>query len=771
MSATALPFEAPRPVARKVSRLRLLVRAYVLLEGLAAAAAVAGAAFWLGLGIDWLFEPASALRVVMWALVAAALAVVAWRYLGRRLFASLRSDSLALLVERRYPQLAEGLITTVQAAAAPDDAAIHRQLIDATARRAADDMSSVDLLRVFDFRPLVRKSLVAAALAAGVGVFAFGAPEAFSFWIARMRLTPELWPRRVELTVVGFDRAQDGAINVARNDEYQLQVLASIVGGHEAPAVVEIRWRRPSDGVRGGGPMLRIGEAQPGRDEAQRYSFDFKVGADLEFDVIGGDDRIRNLRLHAVERPTATRVAFDVTYPKYMQREPRTIVVSGRAELPEGATAVCRIEANKPLESVLVHDPAEQTDLTATVTADRPQEFSFPVDGSSADRVFLITLHDADGVENREPFRLPVAIVPDQQPEVAVQLRGIGTAVTPQARIPLAGKLTDDYALTDAWFEYEIDQEAAERRPLATQPTGLAEQRMAEAFDLTETDPQTNRPRVDLKPGQQLALTVKARDAYDLEPPATDSSLAAKSTTTDTTGHIGSSGRFRLDVVTASELRALLEKRELGLRERFQAIYEKMQGVDDLMGRIDLARAAKPADDGPDASPAPAESPADDAAAVGPVERDIGRIAGSRQSATQLAFETSGVGEGFDDILAELENNRVDTVELHERLEQGISAPLKEIGGRMLPALEERLAAVQAALEAKDPRAAQSLVAARGESAEIVAAMKRVLDRMLELESYNELVELLRGIVGDHQELKERTQEEQKQKLRSLLEE
>ncbi len=606
MSAAALPFEAPRPVARKVSRLRLLVRLYVLLEGLAAAAIAAGAAFWLGLAIDWLFEPSPALRVALWAVAAVALAAVVWRYLARRLFAGLRSDSLALLVERRFPHLAEGLITTVQAARTTDDPTVRRELIDATARRAAADMEQVGLLRVFDFRPLVTKTLIAAALGAGALALALGAPEAFGFWMARMRLTPELWPRRVELTVVGFDRAHGGVINVARNDEFPLEVLASIVDGHEAPAVVEVRWRRPSDGVRGGGPMLRIGEATPGRDAAQRYTYAFKVGADLEFDVIGGDDRIRNLRLHAVERPTATRIALDVTYPKYIDREPRTIAVSGRAELPEGASAVCRIEANKPLESVRVQDPAEQTDVPATVTPGRPQEFTFGIASSSADRVFLITLHDADGVENREPFRLPVAVVPDLVPEIAVQLRGIGTAVTPQARIPLAGKLTDDYALIEAWFEYEVDQAPAERRPLAAQPDGLTQLRMTEAFDLSDADPQTNRPRVELKPGQRLALTLKARDAYDL----------------GGAPHIGSSGRFRLDVVTASELRALLERRELGLRQRFEQIYEKMQGVEDLLGRIDLAHAANPADDNPGSAPAPTTNDAADAApSAGPRSR------------------------------------------------------------------------------------------------------------------------------------------------------
>ena len=57
-----------------------------------------------------------------------------------------------------------------------------------------------------------------------------------------------------------------------------------------------------------------------------------------------------------------------------------------------------------------------------------------------------------------------------------------------------------------------------------------------------------------LEPGQQLTISVKAQDAYDLE----------------SEPHVGSSQRFVLDVVTESQLRSLLEKRELGLRQRLR---------------------------------------------------------------------------------------------------------------------------------------------------------------------------------------------------------
>lgn len=784
MATASLPFEIPRPVAQKVSRLRTLVRLYSLAEGLAAVVIAVGLGFWLGLAIDWMFEPSTGMRILMWLAVVVAALGTGWRYIGRRLFAPLPDDSLALLVERQYPQLREGMITTVQAAGvragiardaelAGTNIGVHgdheqsalaganRELIDAAGKNAAAAMQQVSLRRVFDMRPLARKGAAAIGLCAAMAIFALSQRGAFDFYLDRLALSEQLWPRRVQLTVVGFeDRENADVVNVARDDDFELTVLASIVGKHSAPDEVEIRWRRPSDGGRGNGPMLKIGEARPGRDEAQEYNYSFKVSSDIEFDVIGGDDRIRNLRLHAVERPAITRVWLEVDYPKYMEREPRSIPVSGRAELPEGAKAVCRIRANKPLVTATVRDSTAQTDLATTIDPQNAKEFSFEIPAAASDQVFAISLRDADGVENRDPFRLPLSVIPDQIPEASVQLRGIGSAVTPQARIMLAGNVSDDYGLEEAWFEYMVNDGAASRRPLRTQPDGLTNLALTESFDLAEADPQTKQPLVAVAPGQKLSLAVKVRDAYDL----------------GADPHIGGSQRFVLDVVTPSELRAILERRELGLRQRFEAIHEKMVAVRELLDRIDLAAATAQADDTANAEGETDVAPANDESNASATEherirqRDLSRIGGARQSTTQIAFETGGVATGFDDIVAELINNRVDTEELKERLEGGISEPLKEISGELLPAFEKVLETLETAYDAGPAEAAEPLAAAKAAAQTAEEAMKAVLDRMLELEDYNELVELLRGIVKDQEQLKERTQQEQRDKLKGLLE-
>ena len=52
----------------------------------------------------------------------------------------------------------------------------------------------------------------------------------------------------------------------------------------------------------------------------------------------------------------------------------------------------------------------------------------------------------------------------------------------------------------------------------------------------------------------------------------------------------------------------------------------------------------------------------------------------------------------------------------------------------------------------------------------VLVQMQQILDRMLELESYNEVVGLLRGIIDDQQKLNERTKQQQTDRIKDLFE-
>jgi hypothetical protein len=67
-----------------------------------------------------------------------------------------------------------------------------------------------------------------------------------------------------------------------------------------------------------------------------------------------------------------------------------------------------------------------------------------------ADRTIVVRFTDTDGLVNREPVTFTLAALPDDPPQVAMRLRGISTAVTPRARVPLVGTISDDHGLGGA---------------------------------------------------------------------------------------------------------------------------------------------------------------------------------------------------------------------------------------------------------------------------------------------------------------------------------
>ena len=140
------------------------------------------------------------------------------------------------------------------------------------------------------------------------------------------------------------------------------------------------------------------------------------------------------------------------------------------------------------------------------------------------------------------------------------------------------------------------------------------------------------------------------------------------------------------------------------------------------------------------------------------------------QNSQRSLDETLGLAASFDTIREELVNNRVDTEELKLRLKDGIADPLRRICGEMFPELERRLQTLQARLA--DPQAgATARDAAREQADAILVQMNQILDKMLELETFNEVLDLLRGIIDSQDKINRETKQKQKDKLKQLLDE
>jgi hypothetical protein len=787
-----------------LAQLRRAIRAYVWVEGLALALIALGASFWVSLALDWLFEPPPPLRIALLVVAALVLAWVLFRYILRRVFVRLADRSMAVLLERRFERLQDSLLTTVELNETPGHAVeFNPEMVYHTQDEALARVHDLSLRSVFNWQPLVRRVLLAFLLVASVVAFGVTAESAFGTWVRRsLLLSEELWPRRTHLRVDGFDA--DGHVKLARGADFDLLVQAEADPEREVPELVEIRYLQ--GGARGRENMSRSGSAVPGRDPYQNYNYTFKdVLAPVEFYVRGGDDREGPYYLDVVDSPTVGQMVLHCEYPAYMNRAARDIPVAGAMQLPRGTRVTIQAQTNKDVVQVQIDDLVEdQTPIThkidvSAAPGETARNFQYVVDSLDGDKVLRFTLLDTDGIRSRDPVRLALSALADEAPQVNVQLRGIGAAITANARLPMQGEITDDYGVAAAWFEFHVDDREVQRQPLLA---GAAEQNRALEQGKFVVDEALEVESLELAPKQKFHLAVQAVDTYALA---------------DEPNH-GNSQHYVLDVVTPEQLRSLLEARELTLRRRFEIIIQEMTENRDALARMDFgppanseksAAAAPAADEDaegqviipmadptqgqaaaaqqPGAEPGdePGNSPASGLApsthskpstestqAAAERKMALRRVHAERglQNSQRSADETRGVANAFETIREELVNNRVDTEELKTRLKDGIADPLKRISGEMFPELERRLRALQVRLA--DPQAGTAAQAsARDQADAILVEMNLVLGKMVELETFNEVLDLLRGIIGSQEEISERTKDKQKQKLRNLLEE
>lgn len=770
------PLLAPE-ICELLQRLRGRIRRYVWAEGISIALAVALGCFWLLHGVDWWQEPPPVVLRFLAAVSLVAVALAFWWYALRRAFVPLTDESLALLLERYHGELQERLITTVELAmrgAVLEP--LTQEMLAHTARKAAQAAAQLKLETLFNKRRLRRCLLAAGTLLVTVIAYGVLAPQQFLFAVRRLAtLTSDPWPRDTKLSIQGFPHNE--AV-IARGSDLPVTVRADTSG--TVPQVVYIRYRT-AEGARGRETMTREGNAQPGRDRYQEYRYTFEsVLSDRTFEVLGGDARLRDLRIRVVDSPTITQLMLHCTFPKYLRRPRAILPVSGTVQLPLGTQIALEASSNKNLSRATVdllcegRSPATRR---PKINQAHPRRFSLSLESLQADTVLSFTLLDTDGIDNgNQPVRLKLVAQPDEAPTVRARLQGIGTAITPRARLPWLGTVEDDYGIASLAVEYALAQQPPAEHPLPTPappPTKLA------VDTAWEVEP------LKLTPGQQLVVTLKAIDNRHLPQMATP----------DQQGPNAARGeRFLLDVVTPDKLRAMLEARELNLRQRFEAIIEEVTASRDALAAIEFlpAPASEDAprqpDEGakPNVPPAPQspqpndqhpspgnepDGPPEDPKTPSPerlLQRRSLHVQRTRQDSEKNAAETAGLADAFEEIQAELVNNRLDTEELRSRLEDQIAAPLRRIAQQMFPELQQHLATLQRVLAdtTNGPRA-QTRALAQLDA--ILVEMLRVRDKMLELESFNELVDLVRSVLAEQEALEEMTRSVRAQSIRDLF--
>ncbi len=742
-----------------MNAVRRRIRAYVLAEGLAILLIWCGLTFWLGLAIDyfpilvWASELPWVVRAFgLAAIGGVAVAIIYW-FILRRVFARLPDQSMAIILERRFSHFHDGLVTAVEMREGTQG--VDPKMLAASARHAEEAADDVAISRVFDMPPLIWKWIGCLILLAPIGAFGNYAPDAMKVWVDRMyRLKDTPWPRSAEISMVGVETLRatstwssvlpsapvafhNNVVKVAKGANLKIRVQAN-TNAIVVPDVCTIYYRA-QDGGRGYVNMQKAGTP---RDDAQLYVIEGKpfrgVLSKLRMDIVGFDHRLRNYTIEVVDPPTVVSTNLACTFPSYLQDEetsawsPRDIEYkSTGVKLPHGTRVNVQCRTNNSLRAAFA--VRLETGETLQTELLEPTVFNIPIVIDKDAVTLEIMLQDSDDIVSEQPLKISIQTIHDQPPEVDVRLRGIGAAVTPDFVAPVQGAIIDDFQVERAWFDVTRGEDPVRTYPLRVAGNGDVDDRLDFRLLRSETG------GLRISPGDKLRLLVQAVDRFDLH---------------GADANQGANDGVLLDVVTPTELLAVLERRELSLRRRFKQMIEETTQLRDMMLLIRSGYNVRDADDGD----GPTDSEGKSAEEL--LERRRIRVRHGISQSQKLAQEVLGVSLSFSDIRQELVNNRVDTEDRKQRIVEKIEQPLVAISEKEYPKLDIILEKLEA--DYQDPASSVSADAAVAQTNLVLIELNNVLEAMADIESFNELMDLVRGMIQEQEDLIEKTDKKRK---------
>ncbi|MGA2031544.1 MAG: hypothetical protein ABSG68_04755 [Thermoguttaceae bacterium] len=721
------------PLQEKMRALRVRVRRLMAAYGLAVLlAAVLGVVILLGLG-DYLIRIQDrGLRVICSLLAAATAAAACYHYLYSPLALRLRDLDLALRLRRHFPAMEDRLLSAIEFLRQAEDdpmagsAALRRSVIS----QATAESERLDFSQALDYRPVLRAGLAAAAICVVAAVLAVLDPSAARIAVTRLvnPLGETAWP---QITHLELRRTLE---RVARGQPFEIEAVDA--QGARLPSEVRIHYRfQAADGTKTSETqrMQLLGDVMVARRENITLPFSYWVE--------GGDDRsLPWIAVEVVDPPVVTGLSVDIFPPAYtgwpMEKSDgsvRALVgsrlrIAGEAAVPL-SSAEMHLEDGRRLRGRLSEDRRHFL-LEPPPPAAGDSAHPLVVDKSGA---YWFLLTDEEGLSGGSDNRWEIHAVADAPPSITIEQPAANLFVTPRARVAVRIAAKDDLALRAVAFVYTRSDQPKQdeastvlyRGPehVAPQPKGgligdalAGDRRMVE--HLWDLEP------LKLPPGSQVVFCATAQD-YRLQ--------------------TGKSEPRRLMVITPEELQERIAGRQnLILAELARVLKmqrdSRAQGADLQIRLKELGRLE--------------QLDVDHLQAAELNQRQVGR---------SLTSRSDGVPMHVLALLADLENNRIDSPDIQRRM-QALLDEIDRLDREHLPAIGRELtAAIKAAQvrlqdAAGAPKAiADPLAAAVKHQDAVIASLEAILGQLTQWDNYRRFTRDLGQLLRDQEEVAQRT--------------
>lgn len=718
-SSPIVPQAAEHPLAMRFGRLRRRVQLLITLRGLGHVAAVVIAAATVAALLDYTFrfeDPGGRLFLLLVLLGLGATSV--FRFLLRPLMVPWGAVELARLLERQHPKLDGSLASALEFLETPADDPVwgSAELRRATIERTTAAAESLDLTASVRTRAAGQSLLVAGTVAALALALALAAPGAARVALARL-LNPfgrTQWPQRYHLLVV------NPVQYVALGDTCRILVVDR--QGKRPPDDARIGYRfetaqghaveqwQPLQYVDRQTARGMLGADDPRLNGGALVAQRANITRPFHYRVEGGDDRqMPWTPVGVLQPPSVVSLRVLVTPPEYTGWAPREsepnvhALVGSRVHLSALASAAVT-------KATLCLDGGARVQAQPADDSRRTWSADFVVEKSGA---YWFELVGPQGLAGGADQSWAIQAVADSPPSVTIEKPLSTVFVTPHASVPLRILAKDDLAIRRISVDFD-------RTDRPERPHGV--------FHLHQ-GPATVQGQQEEKDSARTGDVRRLEYDWDLAPlqlsPGAEVTLVA--TATDYRPNLGKSDPRRLVVVTAEQLASRLAERHTALVKELARALEIERQVRQQTHEVQSQVKAN--------------------AQLGALAAD--RIQGAQLNQRQvhrlLADGSEGAPRHIEDLLDQMQSNRIDdptTVrrleQLREQLQRIEREQLLPIGRELTFAVKSLRSQLQRDGSPNDPQLAaeeqaalvDSLDRAVGRAEEVIAALERLLGEL-----------------------------------------
>lgn len=803
----------PAAIRELLTAVRGRVRRYSVLSGILFLSIAAAACFWVTYSLDsgWFaiqrLELPVGLRLLM--LLAMAFAAV-WLLLGRVLRPLLRRHKdreIAVLLERRFPEFQDRLVTTVECSDGyPGEGPVVSAMLTRTAQDAGEFARNVNTEDVFELKQLKGQGWAAGVLVLSILGYGLIQPGSLQRWWSAFVQCEETYHERtttLEFRAVAQpgDRRQSfqtsetgGALFYLhpRGSDFELEMT---VPSGESPAGRE--WVVPErvrvDLIREDGTRSRT---YVSASSERRFRFVVtRLQETIALEILAGDYRTSvPLEVRSVEPPTVTSLEAQCVYPAYTgwnRRRQRNVTVLGsELSLPIGTRFDLVALSNKPLQSArLVGDLFEVSGdrQTCRVTpregfevARQPDQPLVSADGLTVSAAFQLVLESSAGAE--------IGADSDAEEETPA-VDGPAEAAAAEAAVRITSNSTLRFFLHDTDNIISLSPQTVRIRGVADKPPVIATRSVGVAnaitrravipfagsiqddygvakarFEFIVDDGTTWRVRefqTPLNAGatehELLPDEAGRPERFDVLPlelsegQTLSISVTATDACTEPAPNTARAEPVVFRVVSNEELLSLLYTRELNLRRRFEEVIQRLEQIRDDVKFHEAAAARLSAGGATDTA-------SQDRIAL----TDCARRSGD--SLRVQSNELASIRVGFEEVIEQLINNQIPPRQLASDMRDRIVTPLQQILDGQMKAADNTISEFRVAASRGED--CGSLVARSVTDIEAaIAGLRGILENVRDMAEFHEVLSDLNAILKDQEKIQKETNAEQIKRL------